>query len=75
MKFTKEMETMTIDGHCRGSEESHNRKRKYAKEDGIRKRMSQEELDREMVELNIQLSYMEQLLQSKVKENQREDGV
>ena len=63
------MNTMS---HCRGSEESHNKKRKYAKVDGIRKRMSQEEINREMAEINIQLSYMEQQLQSKVQKNQRQ---
>jgi hypothetical protein len=32
VKFTREMKTMAIDGHCIGSERSHNRGKKYAKE-------------------------------------------
>jgi hypothetical protein len=36
----KRMETMAIDGHCRGSERSHNKGEKDAKENGIKK-MSQ----------------------------------
>jgi len=52
---------MTIDGHYRGLEGSHNKGNKYAKENSI-KRMSQEEIDREMVELRVQLSYIGQLL-------------
>jgi ribosomal protein L29 len=63
---------MATDGHCRGSETSHNiRGKKYAKEDGMRK-MSQEEIDRELDELRIKLNYLRQLLQRKVKENQRQ---
>jgi hypothetical protein len=41
---------MTIDGHYRGSGRSHNRGKEGAKENGI-KRMSQEEIDRGLVEL------------------------
>jgi hypothetical protein len=58
IKFTKDMETMDIDGHFRGSERSHIRGEKYAKEDGIRKNMSQGELDKEIIELRVQLSHI-----------------
>jgi hypothetical protein len=37
---------MCIDSHDKGSERCHNREKKYAKENDIRKRMSQQELDK-----------------------------
>ena len=45
MKFTKEdkeIETMTTEGHCRGSEKSYNRRKKKKR---------QEECNRELLEL------------------------
>ena len=45
MKFTKEereIEAMTTEGHCRGSEKNHNKRKK---------KESQEECNRELVEL------------------------
>jgi hypothetical protein len=46
VKFTKDMETMVTDGHCRGSWRSHIREEKVSKVNGI-KRMSQEEYHKE----------------------------
>jgi hypothetical protein len=66
------MKTMSTDGHCRGSERSNNIRRKDSKENGMRKRMSQEEYGKEMDELNERLIFMPMLLHKKVKENQRQ---
>jgi hypothetical protein len=56
---------MTIDGHDKGSERSHNRKKEEnAREVGI-KRMSDEEFDKKMVELKTQLNYVEKLATGK----------
>jgi len=60
---------MITDGHDKGSERSHNRRKENAKAIGI-KRMSDEELDKKMVELKAQLNYVEQLLQES-EEDQR----
>jgi len=43
---------------------------KYAKEDGIRKKTSQGELEKEMIELIVKLSHIRQLLHREIKENQ-----
>ena len=59
---------MTNDSHSRGSEEDHNRrkvKKENAKENG--KRMSQEELDKEIAEMKEQLNVLMMILE----ENQR----
>jgi hypothetical protein len=54
--------------HCRGSEESHNKK-KCAKVKGIEK-MIQQEFDREMTEIKGKLNYMMKLLQEEeIQEN------
>jgi hypothetical protein len=45
---------MTIDGHVKGSERSHNKRKENAKEVG--RKMSQEEFDREFVEVKERLS-------------------
>jgi len=62
---------MTIDGHYKGSRRIHNKGNKDANEKSI-KRMIQEEVDREMVELRIQLNYIGQFLHIKIEENQRQ---
>ena len=46
-----EMEEMTTDSHYNGSKRSHNRREKYAKENGKGKEKSQEVFDREITEL------------------------
>jgi hypothetical protein len=66
------METMDTDGHCRGLERSHIRGEKDAKADGIRKKMSQGDLGKEMIELRVQLNHIRQLLQRDIKENPRQ---
>ena len=63
MKIEME-EKMTTDSHSRGSEEDHNRrkvKKEDAKENG--KRMSQEELDKEIVEMKEQLNALRRILE------------
>ena len=58
--FTREDIKMTIDGLYEGSRRSHNIGRENTKEKGIKK-MSQEELEREMTELIIHISCREGL--------------
>jgi hypothetical protein len=53
--FTKE--EMAIDSHDKGSGRSHNQKKKNSKAVGI-KRMSDEEFEKEMVELKVHLSVL-----------------
>jgi hypothetical protein len=65
------MKTMAIDGHCRGSKIRHNRGNKDAKKNG-KKRMSQEEYEREMYELKKRLNVVQMLLQGKIAENQKQ---
>ena len=64
MEFTKEreIETMTTEGHCRGSEESHNK---------INKKESQEECNRELLELAKDILCFEKHMQVAKEENQR----
>jgi hypothetical protein len=69
-QLTKEEVKMTRDSQMKDSEESHNQIRESAKEVG-RNKISNEEFDREIVELKEQLSVMMKLLQEKVKEDQR----
>jgi hypothetical protein len=52
---------MTIDGHDRGSEKIHNKRREDAKEVG--RKMNQEEFDREFTEVKERLSIILKLLQ------------
>ena len=63
MKKLMEMEEVTIDSHCRGSERSQNREKEDAKENGIRKKMNDEEYDKEIVEIRIHLHLLMELLQ------------
>jgi len=59
---------MTIDGHDKGLERSHNKKKEEnSRVVGI-KRMSDEEFDKKIVELNTQLNYVEKLLQESEKD-------
>ena len=61
-------EKMTTDSHNKGSEEDHNKrkmKKENAKTNG--KRMSQEEIDKEMAEIKEQLNVLRMILE----ENQR----
>jgi hypothetical protein len=55
-------EKVTIEGHLQGSGKGHNQKKENAKVVGIR-RMSNEEFDREMVELKVHLSVLDEWLQ------------
>ena len=59
----KEEKKMTIDSHSRDSQRSHNRRynNKYAKEKG--KKMSQEEIDKEFIELKEQLNALRRMLE------------
>ena len=67
MKFTEEkkMEMMTTRSHCKGSKISHNR-RKYLKEEDIN-RMSQEEYDRELVDIGLQVICLDMLLKKRTR--------
>ena len=65
-----EMKTIAIGGHCRGSKIRHNRGNKYAKKNG-KKRMSQEEFEREMYELKKRFNVVHMLLHWKIVENQK----
>jgi hypothetical protein len=65
----KEEEKVTTEGHLKGSKWSHNQKKENSKEVGIRK-MSNEELEREMVEIKVHLSVLEEWLQE-YEEDQR----
>ena len=57
---------MTTYSHCRGSKRSHNEKRKSAKENGMWKKMSNEEYHRDKAEIRIHLnSLMELVLRSR----------
>jgi hypothetical protein len=67
--LTKGKMKMTIDSHDSGSEKGHSKRKEDAREDG-KKRMSDEEFNREMIELKVRLNYVEQLLQE-YEENQR----
>lgn len=65
-------ELIEMDSHSRGFEEDHNRikmKKENAKTNG--KRMSQEEIDKEIVELKEQLDVLMRILE----ESQRQDWV
>jgi len=53
---------MTIEGHLKGSERSHNHVDRNSKEVGIRK-MSDDKFDREMVELRVHLDVLMEFLQ------------
>jgi hypothetical protein len=66
--FTREDIKMTIDGLYEGSRRSHNIGMENTKEKGIKK-MSQEELEREMTELIIHISCIGKLLQRNIEEN------
>ena len=66
-----EMKIMAIDVHCRGSKIKHNRGNKDEKKNG-KKRMSQEEYEREMYELKKRLNVVQMLLQGKIAENQKQ---
>ena len=59
----KEEKKMTTDSHSIGSERSHNRgyEKKKAKANG--KRMSQEELEKEVVELKEQINVLRMILE------------
>ncbi len=60
----EEEKKINNDSHSRGSERSHNRrnmKKEDAKENG--KRMSQEELDKEIVEIKEQLDALRRILE------------
>ena len=62
MKFTKEekeTETMTTEGHCRGSEKIHSRRKK---------KESQEECNRELLELARDILCFEKHMQADVEE-------
>ena len=63
MKLEME-EKMTIDSHSGGSEEDHNR-RKVKKEDAKAngKRMSQKEIDKELIEMKEQLDVLMMMLE------------
>jgi hypothetical protein len=61
---------MTIDSHDRGSERSHNQEERECQRNW-RKQMSQEEIDRELVELKERLSIIMELLQES-NEDQRQ---
>ena len=60
MKIEKKM---TTEGHCRGSEEDHNRgnEKEDAKSNGMR--MSQEQIDKERAEINFPLELLMEVLQ------------
>ena len=63
-KLTKIEKKMASDSHSRGSEEEHSRgnmKEEDAKENG--KRMSQEEVDREIAEMKEQLNVLMMMLE------------
>ena len=64
MKFTKEreIETITIEGHYRGSEESHNRRKKKERQEGC---------SRELIELAKDILFFENHMQAAEEENQR----
>ena len=71
-ELTKIEKKMATDSHRRGSKEDHNRrkmKEEDAKENG--KRMSQEELDKEIAEIKEQLNVLRMILE----ENQRQGWV
>ena len=54
---------MTIDSHNRVSKRSHSReKEEYAKENDIRKQMSDEEYDREKAEIRIYLDLLMEIV-------------
>ena len=52
---------VTIDGHLEGSEWSHNNKKGNVKTVGI-KRMSNEEYERELAEIRVHISVLEEWL-------------
>jgi len=58
LEFIEE-EKVIVEGHCKGSEESHNR-RKYDKANGMRK--NQEEIYREKVEIKFCLELLMEML-------------
>ena len=64
MKFTKErgIETMTTEGHYRGSSEIHNKRKK---------KESQEECNRDLLELERDIWFFEKRIQAVAEETQR----
>ena len=54
---------VTNDNHDRRSERSHSQRNEDAKVNGIRKRMSDEEFYREIVEMKAQLNVLIELIQ------------
>ena len=71
MKKLMEMEEkVTIDSHCIVSESRHSREKEDAKANGTRKKMNDEEYEREKVEIIVHLEVLIELLQMN-KEEQR----
>jgi AAA15 family ATPase/GTPase len=65
----------THSGHTKLTKENMNMNRDSQKKEGAKangkRRMSNEEFDKEMIELKVQLNYVEQLLQKRIDENHR----
>ena len=69
--MAKEMTTESHKGESRGSERGHSRKeKKYAKANGIRQQLTQEEYEKEKAEIAVHLELLMELLQENVR-NQR----
>ena len=61
---------MTIESHSRGSRGSHKERKENSKENGIWRKLSDEEYERENVEIEVHLKVVMELLQ-KEEEDQR----
>ena len=62
------MQRKSHKGESRGSERGHSRKqKKYAKTNGIRQQLTQEEYEKEKVEIAVHLEFLMKLLQENVK--------
>ena len=67
--MAKEMTTESHKGESRGSERRHKRKKeKYAKANGIRQQLTQEEYEKEKAEIAVHLELLMELLQENVKD-------
>ena len=63
LKKSHEEVKMIVDSHRRGPRKSHSKLKEYAKDIGIKRKLSQEEFDKEIVQIKEKLSELINLLQ------------
>ena len=63
VKLTKLEKRMSTRGHYKVSYEIHKRRKEYVKENDIKRRLSDEEFDRELTKVKVQLNVLIERLQ------------